>query len=296
MDESIRMAHMALMDGDRDAVLRLIEREPGTLDILWLRAQSVLDATLRLTLLEQLAEADDPLYSPLARQIVRREREFALQLAEPPDYQFWKKAGWKDKWLGFWHQKAWSLGILTVLLRSALLVVSQIVQINAQQNSTSPAVAAQLTPRPTPSVTALPINNRPHISYAAGDFSIIRIENPTRRSVLSGNAADPNSLAEPAVGAVYLAIQYEFLCRAVICENPPEAQIGLLLQDGNVVSYTSSYRPVLAEFPGSARIAKNQTISGWLVFEIPKQAAPAALLFPNEVSYDAPPLELPWPR
>ncbi|MCX7976565.1 MAG: hypothetical protein N2646_05785, partial [Bellilinea sp.] len=236
------------------------------------------------------------IYSHLAQQIVQRERAYEQQLDQPPDYQFWKKAGWKAKWSGFWQQRAWSLGILAVVFISALVLVAVAFQNNSQRSSATPAAVVQQTPRPTPSVTALPVNKRPRISYTAGEFSIIRIENPTHRMVLSNANSDPNTAAVPAVGAVYLAVQYEFLCRAALCENPPEAEIALKLEDGSVVSYTSSYRPVLAEFPGVARIAKNQTVTGWLVFEIPNQAAPAALLFPNDAGYDAPPLELPWPR
>lgn len=295
MEESIYKAHIAMMDGDREKVLDLIKQESPSPEVLWLRAQSVIDPLLRLTLLNEVVNSDDPVYTPLARQILSRENEYKNQLDQPPDYQFWKKPGMKGKLSSFRRQKAWSLGLLAITLISGLILFSLYLQ-NKGSLSIPSTTVSQQTPRPTPSITPLPVNNRPRISYLQGDFSIIRVENPTYRKVLFDNYSEGDESAVPALGAVFIAVQYEFLCRIAICEKPPEVPISLKLADGKVVTYMSSSQPVLADYPGTNRIAMNQVVSGWLVFEIPNRADPVALLFPDETSYDAPPLELPMPH
>lgn len=294
MKESLQKAHLVMMDGDRDSVLEQIDSEANTTEVLWLRAQSALNEETRLSLLEQVAAEDHPVYSPLAAEIVRREREFAQKLSATPDYQFWKKPGWRAKMAALRQQRVWSLSLLAVALISILVLISSAFQ--SQAAAAAVELTAQAAPRPTATITAIPPAKRASLSYPAGDFTAIRIENPTNRLVITAGGMNAGTPAAPAVGAHYLALQFEFICRIALCENPPEAQVSLKLDDGNIVSYSSNYQPVLAEIPGPARISKDQMVSGWLVFEIPNQAQPAALLFPNGTSYDAPPLELPLPR
>lgn len=294
MKESLQKAHLAMMDGDRDSVLEWIESEPNTAEVLWLRAQSAVDDETRLSLLERVAAEDHPDYSPLASEIVRRERDFEQKLSATPDYQFWKKPGWRAKMAALRQQRVWFLSLVAVALISILVLISSVFQ--NQGAAASAELTAQAIPRPTATITAIPPAKRASLSYTAGDFTVIRIENPTNRMVVTEGGMNAGTPAAPAVGAHYLALQFEFICRIAICENPPETQVSLKLDDGNIVSYSSNYQPVLAEKPGLARISKDQMISGWLVFEIPNLAQPAALLFPNGTSYDAPPLELPLPR
>lgn len=297
MNETIRKAHLALIDGDRDKVLEYLESAPNTVETRWLRAQSVLDEKQRLALLKEIAEEGHSEFSALAEKIFLRETDYQQKLDSPPDYQFWKKPSWKEKIRGFFKQKAWSLGLLATVLISGLLIVSLVLQSKSSQNNLSQEeLVVQPTPLVTPSITALPFDKRPRINYAAGDFSVMRIENPTHRLVVAGNSDELTTPAIPAVGAEYMAIQYEFLCRKALCESPPEVPISLKLSDGNIVSYFSTDQPILAEFPAKARISKDQVYVGWLVFEIPNRAIPASLIFDAREDYDDPLLELILPK
>jgi len=294
MEDTIQLAHLALMEGDRDEVLRLIENEPVTPESLWLRAQSVLDEKQRLSLVSQLAAENDSLFAPLAAQIYQREKAFEERLSATPDYQFWKQPGWNEKISSLKKQKAWIWAIISVFTILALILLTLLINPDGTSSNLSSSIASPV-PMYTPSVTALPVNLRERIQYPAGDFSIVRIELPTTRPVSYSNSSNLD-VAVPAIGAHLLAIQYEFLCRAAICNQPPEAQISLKLTNGSVISYVSYNQPVLTEYSSSARVAQNQTASGWLVFEIPIEAHPAALLFDLGSSSDEPLLELTWPR
>jgi len=308
MDAVLKAANSALMEGNRDEVLRLLNGCEPSAAVLWLQAHSVEDEKQCRSLLQRVFNTDDPVYSPLAREIIERERYYEEQLSQPPDYQFWKQPTWKARFQRLKEQKVWLLGLSVVTVFTILLVVglayranqASIIQATQAAQVTGTVIAAEavptLAPLSTPSVTPLPINQRIKINYHAGDFSLIRIEYPTHRPVTMVNGSGQNELATPAVGAIFAAVEFEFTCRLAICDAPPQARVDLRLADGNVVSYQNSSPPVLVEAPEVARIAENQMTSGWLVFEVPAKAVPDALLIVTGDQSDAPEYVLKWPN
>ncbi len=329
MDETLEKAHLALTQGDRDEVLRLLKGQPNTTEVLWLRANAVVEDDERISLLKQVVEAQDVRFSHLAIETLTLQETYDAEKAEPPQYQFWKQKTREKRREAFKKFRAWYTGIVLFFLVAAGLVTYMVISAAQSQQAavvtpddpyafiqlTQQAMDAQngtqvvaeevgitgtatqgITPIPTPTVTALPMSERYRVSYLAGDFSLVRIEYPTSRPVTFGISS---GVAEPATGARFVAIEFEFICRLTICDNAPQASVALRLSDGSVVDYGGSSRPVLREFPASERVAKGQIAHGWLVFEVPDKTAPDAILLiykaDNDSDTQAVVYEIKWP-
>lgn len=304
MKEYLEKANQALLEGDRDKVLLLLQGKPADSEIIWLRAHAAKTDEERLALLRQVADGDDPEYARLAALILAREQKFEFDLNQPADYKFWKKDTFQAKVEALKAQRGWIVGgfifivFLTVFLIINLSIQSQRAQTNLAVSLTQTAVAlftpTTWVPTPTPTVTALPPSKQKSAAYPAGSLKVIRVEFPTNRPVSFGQVSgDGLAAATPAVGARFAALQVEFTCQKALCSNPPEAKFNLQLSDGQIITYENANQPVLVEQPVMPRIASGQTISGWLVFEIPAKAVPSTLLI---VSGDQDPVQqIDWP-
>lgn len=138
MEPSIKLAHLALMDGDRDKVLSLIENEERSPEQLWLRAQSVIDEVYRTELLEHLVVENDPVFAPLAKETIQREKNFKEALSKPPDYQFWKKPSWHDRINSLKRQKVWWVGLGLIALVTLLFLLAIIFQKDSTDLNSTP--------------------------------------------------------------------------------------------------------------------------------------------------------------
>ncbi len=284
MDDTIRKANLALLEGDREEVLRLLANKQASTQVLWLRAHAVREEEQRLTLLRQISTAGHPIYSTLAKNILDRERQYESDLAKPAEYKFWTRPPWLGRVRFVQRNRAWLLGgavLLLVLIVGVSLGLTWWGQSQAQALAATQTAAARPagpTPRPTPSVTALAAAARASLSYPNGKLALVRIEFPTNRPVTFGGYGSDQTQANAAVGAQFVAVQLEFTCLQAICENPPEAELGLTFSDGSTKDYRSSTRPVLKDPTTSmARVSNNQTVQGWFVFEVPAKVSPVSL-------------------
>lgn len=312
-DNLVIRAREALLEGDRDETLRLLKNMAEDAEVLWLRAHAAKTDQERLGLLSSVVSRyPDSIFANLASSILEREAQYKTELAQPPEYQFWKQPTWQGRLDALRHNKVQLIAILSILFFSFLLILLWIgrnTQLAAQQATqaawlTQTAVVTQsMTPPPptlttaptlTPTITALPPSKRPvPVSYPAGQLSLLRVEFPTNRPVTFA-AYNIEGAATPAVGAIFVAVQLEFRCSIPLCEEPPQAQIALRLDDGQIVRYASGNRPVLKEQPTIERVSAGQSVTGWFVFEVPAKRNPSTILV---ITGDEDPvLELLWPR
>lgn len=303
MEEVIEKAHLALLEGNRDEVLRLLKDQVETAEVLWLQAHSTPTAEERLRLFGRVARFQDETYSPLAEKMLAREQDFDEQLSVPPPYQFWKKPAWKARFGKFGLEAVLAAVLLIVLVGVGIFMTASrrsssqaLLAAAAQQTQTSQALPTPTlvsTVKPSiPTAPAIPLEQRPSVQYPAGRLSVVRIENPTFRDVSFGYSS-ADSLATPAVGSSFAAVQVEFTCFLALCENPPEVQLLLVLDNGNIVSYPSGGQPVLVEQPALPRVAENQAVTGWYVFEVPSASRPTRLLVKTGEQDTMLPVELP---
>ena len=286
MNDAFKKANEALLEGDRDGVLKLLEYEPPNPDVLWLRANAVLGDEERIALLKELADGYSK-YTDLAREFLEREIESQRQLDEPPDHHFWKKPTWKK----ILAQKYWILGLLFSIIMGAFYLSSLISSEQERrviyEEDVAQAIAVQ--------TEAVRLIGQALVEYDEGTLSIIEIQDSAKSPVTFGRTDNEQYiLAEPAKGARFIAVQVNFQCRQAICEKAPQANLSLNLQDGTSVSYQSSARPFLVnEPPGSIpRISQGGFTKIWFVFEVPRSTNPKALSV--SVSGQEEPLLLSW--
>jgi hypothetical protein len=304
VDDSIKKANLALLEGDREEVLRLLSNKQPSNQVMWLRAHAAKDDEQRLALLRQISAGGHPVYGQLARNILDRERQFESDLSKPAEYKFWTRHPWQGRLKFLIKNKFWFLGgfiglvvlIIGINIALYLMAQSQAATVTVATTKTASAqLTVQATPRPTPSVTPLSASARGSVNYTVGKLSLVRIEFPTNRLITFSNYGDDRVVATPAAGARFAAVQVEFTCLKPICDNPPEAELGVLFSDGSSKDYRSGVRPVLIEQPVMARISNNQSVQGWFVFEIPSKVTPTAL---RVITGDdsSPVLELTFPK
>ena len=281
--------------------MRYLRECSNTPEVLWLRAQSVAGQEEHLLLLEQVVFSQDPVYAPMAQKILDREHQFEFELSQPPEYKFWKQPTWQARFAKLKQQRMWLAGIALVLGMTIFLVIGLITQERKKLELASIALTQTavytpivITPAPTQSVTALPANRQPSVTYPEGQLWLVRWELPTNRSVLMSSYDEVP--ATPAAGSKFAAVQYRFICRMAICDTPPQADVLLKLADGQVIDYSSQNRPILAEDAAAPRVAQDQEVYGWLVFEVPDRGIPVTLLIRTENDEEIPAYELPWPK
>ncbi len=277
MKDNLQKANQSLLEGDRDGVLDLLRHEPESSEVIWLRAHSKLSDDERLQLLSQLVNGDSP-FSDLARQFVQREKKIEEELSEPPDYQFWKQPTWKKRIEKMKIFRLWIAGgIFLLVLGSIGTVINS--KYEAQFSAQTAAVQAEQTAQAV-------LTGQSSAKYAEGIVSIIDKEDLVdieRRPVTFGETLDEKyKPAQPAKGARFVAILIYFQCTMAICENPPEADLGLLLADGTntpMVNYAD--HPFFIDSPSNPeqdRLSNGQSIKIWFVFEVPRITSPKSLI------------------
>ena len=203
MKEILEKANQALLEGDRDGVLRLLQNERDTADVIWLRANSVLSDGERMSLLSQLTNGNSP-YANLARDFLSREQKFEWQLSEPPDYQFWKQRTWAKRLEKMLAYKMWVVGGIVLIF---LGIFGLIVNGRYEQGYQQQVIAVQSTQTAQAFIAGNPI-----AVYPEGSISIISVEDPTTRPVSYGQMQDDKYIAgEPPKGARFVAVQINFL-------------------------------------------------------------------------------------
>ena len=88
IDRIFGEANKALLEGDRNNVLEILEGKPESTELLWLKAHAVEDDDERLALLRKVENQGRGVYSRMAREIIEREDHFSDELSKPPGYKF----------------------------------------------------------------------------------------------------------------------------------------------------------------------------------------------------------------
>lgn len=313
MDEYLEGANKALFEGDREEVLRLLKNCPENAEVLWLRAHAARKDDERVELLEQVTSFHDDTFAPIAVNILQREHNFSAELAKPPDYQFWKKPTWTQRldWISRNKSRVIPTMVFIVLMIFSFIVWGITAKTQDSQRSALAMVQTQTavvilsaTPEPptsttaptlAPSVTVLPPNSQPLITYAAGQLSIVRYENRTKRPV-TYEGVENGEQATPPSGADFYAVQLRFTCELGMCLESPEAQVDLRLKNGQTIVYSQGPRPVLMEPTPNPRIPSKTSIDLWYVFEVPSDSFPSVLLITTGSGDNVLVQELPWPQ
>lgn len=282
MKSNLEKANQALLDGDRDGVLRLLRNESETPEVIWLRANSVLSDEERLRLFKKLTNGDSR-YAPLAQEVLNREANFQAELDEPPDYKFWLQPSYQKRMEKMREYRMWVFGGVLLLVVGIFGVI-----ININYESDYDKQVAEV--RATQTAQAF-FAGKQFAQYAEGTLSIISVINDVNmqdRPVTAGDTADDQfKPLTPAEGAHFVAVQINFQCVMPVCNEPPQASLALLLSDDKVTqpSDYSSHLFFIDEPPSEAdRIASGRSVKLWFVFEAPRTTSPKALLVfaPNE--------------
>lgn len=291
MNKNLEKANQALLDGDRDGVLKLLQNEPDTAEVIWLRANSVLSDEERKRLLSRLIN-EESRYSQLAREFLDRENNFQAELDEPPDYKFWLQPNYKKRAEKMREYRTWIIGAILLL---ALGIFGIVVNINYESENDKFTAGV----RATQTAQAF-FAGQQFAEYSAGRLSIIDVIDQVdtlERPVTFGDFVDDQfKPVSPAEGARFLAVLINFQCVLPVCNQPPEADLALLLADDKITaSYNYSSRPFFIDEPPSEfdRIASGKSIRLWFVFEVPRITSPKALLVITPDRQE--PLIVSWP-
>lgn len=289
MRENVKKANEAMLEGDRDAVLSHLQGDSSyDHEVIWLRAHATASDEERLSLLRSLSQRSPSAYQELAYQIIEREDRFESQLNEPPDYKFWKLPTWQERKQRLKQYGVWVAGGLFLLVMIVFAIATTINQERQKQQ-----VVSDQTEMVQMTQTAVAYTTQKVANYPEGSLIIRSLDFPTNRPVTFGEQDNNQYLpATPAIGSRFGAVQVRFTCNQAICSSPPEAQISLLLTNGQEVRY-SSRMPFLTDQQPIERISNRESVDIWLVFEVPIGASPDALLV--YASGQEAPLYVDWP-
>jgi hypothetical protein len=280
MRKAVQKAHQAMLEGDRDAVLRHLEGLTDDGETLWLKAHAVESVEERLQLMGKVASSHHPTYGETAQQIMNREEYYQAQLAEPPDYQFWKQPTWRKKLDKLKKQTGWLIGALFIVVFIIVFLIVSRISDRKNERANLAFLASQTSEvYLMQTQTSIAYMSQVKVSYPAGSLEAIGLENPTQRPVTFGNTSnEAYIIAPPAVGSHFVAIKLKYTCLQALCSDLPQAEIILLLNGGGKVSYQSHSRPFLVEQPTLPRLASNASAEIWVVFEVAIGSVPEALM------------------
>jgi hypothetical protein len=275
-------ANIALSKGSRVEARRLLDeyfneggRENDSL-VMWLDAQTQTNREERIQRLNALINSVEPenQYSQLARRYLHEEARYR-EILNPEGEQPQRERTLLD--VPMWKALIFMVaGSVMTLLVVGLFNVSR----PAATEDVSPTQVAQA---PTP--INLPDRSRALVAdsytarYTRGILQITAIEDESERVIASRSQA----LIAPVPGARFYALSVVFECRYGVCNEPPEAQVQLRLDNGNLI--TPREEVSIAGERILQPIALGRTTAGWLVFEIPLVTQADALVI-SSISRD----------
>lgn len=122
--------------------------------------------------------------------------------------------------------------------------------------------------------------------YPQGILNVLALENASQRVIKNVDG----SLATPIAGARFYALRLNFECRGGICDQPPEARITVVLDDGTQLEPRVGLS-ISGEQPLQA-VALGRTTVGWVVFEIPLVSTVKSLMVAPRVTGDFEPITI----
>lgn len=264
-------ANIALFKGDRAEALRLAqsyraertvrpEYDPNRGMLMWLEAQAQSDVLVRIDALQTLVATvdEDDSYAQMAQDYLQLEDYYHARLNPP-----------RNRSRAYWIISFITLLIVGIIIAGAVISGLSDDGNDALNDDAQAGLDIQLTPEPTPMPTRYPDRSQAltitdHTSrYPGGILEIAAYESGSER-VLDDNFFTP---VLPVQGAYFLALRVIFECRIGICNTPPEADLRLRLESGDMISVREEV--VIANEPALEPIALGHTTTGWLVFELP---------------------------
>lgn len=230
--------------------------------VLWLEAHAEADAEQRHAVLEYLVESqpEDDLYARMAAELLADEAAFtpAERRAQP-----------SLRWLQ----------VPLLLIVGAVLAVLGITIF--QQTRTSPQQIVIVTETPVSTAVASPlpddrsqqlVSEEAQVLYDGGILQLIAMEDASARvtDLRSGE------WIAPVPGARFYALAAVFECRQSICYEPPEAEIMVQIDSGDLIPLREGVG--VAGEPAMAPLALGRTTEGWLIFELPIVSRPRVLV------------------
>ena len=286
-------ANIALSQGNRLEAQRLLDtyyqqhrdakKDPL---ILWLDAQTRATREERLEQLHFLIAnipADHP-YSVMARETLADEELYASKIATV-------RRHWWNRRLG--RVQVWQMAALSFVI--GLLVFAAWNMRPREEVETPLSIALNETP--TPAVTPLPDLSTPvnvndyTLRYSGGILQIQAVEADSQRVT---ERLYPTPIA-PVPGARFYALKLIFECRRAICDEPPQADLFLRLDDRTTIATREDVH--VAGLEPLQPVALGRASSGWVVFEIPVSAIVTYLeIHPDDLPSDQPPPVILLPR
>jgi hypothetical protein len=259
MNQKLIKANIALFTGDRAETLRLLDEyrsehpENRTHpQVLWLTAHAQINQDECLRWLQDLVRTANPEnhYSRMARDYLALEEAYHVKL----------NASTMPR-ITFTH--LWRLSVVLLLLALIGVVLSR---------SPDPSLTTAAIPTSPPSVQmtpTAPIDRSEALvaegfakRYDAGILKVTSLEDRSERVVDAEGRA-----VSPVIGGRFYVLGLEFECRAGICNNPPESELMIQLDNGNTLPVRTGVR-VLSQ-DQLQPIALGRITRGWVVFEIP---------------------------
>ncbi len=280
-------ANIALAQGNRLEAQRLLdtyyqEHKDAKKDplILWLDAQT---RTTRDERLEQLRflvttlPAEHP-YSVIARETLADEDLYAAKIAPVVRRHWWNRR------LG--RVQVWHLGAMSFLIGILVFTVWAV----RPRETPPPALTVLLAETATPLITPLPDLSTPlnvndfTLRYSGGILQIAAVEPDSQRIV---ERLSPTPIA-PVPGARFYALKLIFECRRAICDEPPQANLFVRLDDRTTIAARDNIS--MAGLEPLQPVALGRASSGWVVFEIPVSALVTYLeIHPDDLPSDQTP-------
>ena len=280
-------ANVALYNGERSETRRLLKEDvegqgrenvdPEVRSlILWLDAQAQHRRADRIERLRKLLEfnVQDTTYHQMARQYLQQEDVY--QVDERPEEDIPRLGATifgvpRGRALGF----AGAGGLIVLLL-----LVGFNVGLGAfTDNSDAPAVVATQAAIVEQATVAADLPDNSVLvqrgtrlaQYPQGRLEVVAIENSSQRVIETTR----NTLVQPIQGARYFALRVIFSCEVAICSQPPQANISLLLANGEAIGLLGN--AAIAGQNSLQPVAQGRETDGWIVFQIPDNSQPSAL-------------------
>jgi hypothetical protein len=280
VDARLIKANIALFKGERAETLRFLqeyveefgfslERDPDAPLVLWLDAQAQTERDERLRRLRHLVNSvpSGNHYSQLAQNYLYEEARLT------------------EHSRGGFDLSGWRVALLVVMV--GLLVLGGAALLNSRTPAQTPTPPSPTPPAPTaihlPDLSQALVADSFTANYPHGVLQVTALEEDSRRVIDSRD----QTLATPVPGARFYALSLVFECRGGICNKPPEAQLQLQLDNGDLLPIRENAS--IAGQPMLQPIALGRTTAGWVVFEVPLISSVKALVVsaPDPTSADA---------
>lgn len=232
--------------------------DPDAPLVMWLDAQSQTEREERIRRLQTLVNRAPPdnHYSQMARAYLYEEERLGHRA----------KAGRSG--ISIWQ------GALAVLV-VGLLLFGAAALLNPPA---PPAINTTATITISPTALSLPDRSQALVAdsftarYPRGILQITAIEADSERVIDNRS----QTMATPVPGARFYALSVVFECRGGICDHPPEVNVALQLDNGDLIA-PKTEASIIGQ-PALQPVALGRTTAGWLVFEVPLVSPVKALV------------------